>query len=56
MAFRESTNGQGSSNIYGIIPASGVNVIGASLGTQKAAFAKLYAQYGTSPWTPSDGC
>ena len=28
----------------------------ASVSTQKAAFQRLYAQAGTSPWSPSDGC
>jgi nucleoid-associated protein YgaU len=28
----------------------------APVSVQKAAFAKLYAQAGTSPWSPSDGC
>ncbi len=56
VAFRESTNGQGSSNVYGIIPSSGYNGYGASLAQQKQMFAALYAQYGTAPWTPSDGC
>lgn len=28
----------------------------ASVATQNAAFAKLYATAGTSPWSPSDGC
>lgn len=28
----------------------------ASVATQNAAFNKLYAEDGTSPWAPSDGC
>ena len=28
----------------------------ASVATQNAAFAKAFAQSGTSPWAPSDGC
>jgi hypothetical protein len=28
----------------------------ASVATQEAAFAKAYAQSGTSPWAPYDGC
>lgn len=59
VAFRESTNGTNpaaNGNMYGIIPASGYNVAGMSLGQQKIIFAKLYAQYGTQPWSPSDGC
>lgn len=59
VAFRESTNGTNQAyngGVYGIITASGINVNGQSLAAQKAAFAKLYAQYGTSPWSPSDHC
>ncbi len=58
VAFRESTNLQNpaaNGNAYGIIPASGYNVYGTSLANQKQVFAKLYQQYGTSPWA-SDGC
>ena len=43
-------------NAYGIIPASGYNVNGTSLAHQKQVFAELYAKYGTSPWSPHDGC
>jgi LysM repeat protein len=43
-------------NAYGIIPASGYNVNGASLAHQKQVFAELYAKYGTAPWSPNDGC
>lgn len=53
VALRESSNGAGSSNIYGILAdprGSG------SLAEQQAAFADLYAQYGTAPWAPYDGC
>ena len=56
VAFRESTDGQASSNVYGIIPASGYNGYGASLAQQKQDFAALYAADGTQPWAPSDGC
>jgi soluble lytic murein transglycosylase-like protein len=28
----------------------------APVGVQEAAFAKLYAEAGTSPWRPYDGC
>jgi len=59
VAFRESTNGTNQAyngGVYGIITASGINVNGQSLAAQKAAFAKLYAQYGKQPWSPSDGC
>jgi LysM repeat protein len=59
VAFRESTNGTNQAyngGVYGIIRASGINVNGQSLAAQKAAFAKLYAQYGDQPWRPSEGC
>jgi LysM repeat protein len=59
VAYRESTNLQNpaaNGNAYGIIPSSGYNVNGTSLANQKQVFAKLYAQYGSSPWAPSDGC
>lgn len=53
VAERESSNGAASSNVYGILAdprGSG------SLADQQAAFADLYAQYGTAPWAPYDGC
>jgi hypothetical protein len=58
VAYHESTNGTNQAyngGVYGIITASGVNVNGQSVAAQKAAFSKLYAQYGTSPWA-GDGC
>jgi murein DD-endopeptidase MepM/ murein hydrolase activator NlpD len=58
VAYRESTdleNPAANGNAYGIIPASGYNVEGASLAVQKQAFAALYRQYGGSPWA-ADGC
>lgn len=58
VAYRESTdlqNPAADGNAYGIIPASGYNVEGASLAQQKQAFAELYQQYGGSPWA-ADGC
>ena len=58
VAFRESTdlqNPAADGNAYGIIPASGYNVYGMSLASQKQVFAELYAQDGTKPWA-SDGC
>lgn len=58
VAFRESTNDTNpaaNGNAYGIIPASGHDVEGASLATQKAAFAQLYSQDGGTPWA-ADGC
>jgi murein DD-endopeptidase MepM/ murein hydrolase activator NlpD len=56
VAFRESTDGELSSNVYGIIPASGYDGYGASLAQQKQDFAALYKADGTQPWAPSDGC
>lgn len=55
IAFRESTNGQLSSNVYGIIPASGYNVAGDSLAQQKQVAGEIYAQYGGAAWS-ADGC
>ena len=58
VAYRESTNLQNPAadgNAYGIIPASGYNVEGASLAQQKQVFAELYAQDGGAPWA-ADGC
>lgn len=52
VALRESTNGAGSSNIYGIQGPGGQG----SLAEQKAAFAQMYAARGTEPWHPYDGC
>lgn len=52
VAMRESTNGAGSSNIYGIQGGGG----GGSLAEQKQAFAQMYAARGTQPWAPYDGC
>ena len=56
VATRESSNGAGSSNIYGIIPASGYSVTGMSVAQQKQVFSHLYATVGTSGWSPYDGC
>jgi hypothetical protein len=56
VAKRESSNGAGSSNIYGIIPASGYSVAGKSVAQQKQVFSQLYAKVGTSGWSPYDGC
>jgi LysM domain len=58
VAYRESTNGTNAAyngGVYGIITASGINVNGQSISAQKAAFSKLYAQYGGHPWA-ADGC
>jgi hypothetical protein len=54
--MRESGNGAGSSNIYGITPASGYSVAGMSVSQQKQAFSQLYSKVGTSGWSPYDGC
>jgi hypothetical protein len=53
VAERESSNGAGSSNIYGIIADPRGN---GSLAEQKQAFSELYAASGTQPWAPYDGC
>lgn len=52
VAERESSNGAGSSNIYGIQGGGGDG----SLASQKEAFAQMYADRGTEPWAPYDGC
>jgi Transglycosylase-like domain len=63
VAFRESTDGAGSSNIYGIEPYIWTQVLGrsgspytASRATQDAAFNQLYEEQGVRPWAPYDGC
>lgn len=59
VALRESSNGTNAAyngGVYGIIRASGINVNGQSLAAQKAAFSRLYHEYGTAPWSPSDHC
>jgi hypothetical protein len=58
VAYRESTdlrNPAANGNAYGIMPSSGYNVYGTSLAYQKYVFAKLYRQYGGTPWA-ADGC
>lgn len=50
--MRESTNGAGSSNIYGIEGSGGQG----SIAEQKQAFAQMYADRGSQPWSPYDGC
>jgi hypothetical protein len=52
VAFRESTDGRLSWNIYGITS----RYPGATVAEQKRTFAQMYAQYGTEPWAPYDGC
>jgi LysM repeat protein len=62
VAFRESTNGAGSSNIYGILNSTWASLgrsgsaYTASRSEQDAAFAQLYARDGAQPWAPYDGC
>lgn len=62
VATRESGNGSGSSNIYGILNStwSSLGLPGsaytASRAQQDAAFQQLYARDGTQPWAPYDGC
>jgi len=55
VALRESTDGAGSPNIYGILPMNGYTE-GMSLAGQKRLFSEMYARDGTSPWSPYDGC
>lgn len=51
-----------SAGLFGILPATWAQLgysgtAGqASVALQKVAFQRLYAQYGTSPWAPYDGC
>lgn len=60
--MRESTNGRGSSNLYGILDSTwhslgrSGSAWSASPAEQSAAFDQLYAKDGTSPWAPYDGC
>jgi len=62
VATRESGNGSGSSNIYGILDSTwhslgrSGSAWSASRADQDAAFAQLYAMDGTQPWAPYDGC
>jgi len=64
VAWRESGNNPtaSSAGLFGILPATW-HQLGysgtagqASVAQQKVAFQRLYAQYGTSPWAPYDGC
>ena len=55
VALRESTDGAGSSNIYGILESNGYYP-GMPLAAQKALFASMYAAQGPGPWAPYDGC
>jgi hypothetical protein len=52
VAWRESTDGRLSWNIYGITS----EYPGSTVSEQKHAFAAMYAQYGTAPWSRYDGC
>lgn len=60
--FRESTDGQASSDQFGITPStwSAFGFTGspytASYSEQVAAFQTIYAAVGTSAWSPYDGC
>jgi hypothetical protein len=60
--MRESTDGAGSSNLYGILDSTwhSLGLWGsagaASPAQQTAAFEELYARDGVQPWRPYDGC
>lgn len=64
VAWRESGNNPSASSagLYGILPSTWASLgysgtAGqASVAQQNAAFQQLYAKYGTSPWSPYDGC
>lgn len=62
VAWRESANGQMSSNVYGFLPSTWASLglqgspYTASRAQQDAAFQMLYARDGTAPWSPYDGC
>jgi hypothetical protein len=64
VAWRESGDNPtaSSAGLFGILPATWAQLgysgtAGqAPVSLQKAAFQRLYAQYGTSPWAPYDGC
>ncbi|HEX9031018.1 MAG TPA: hypothetical protein VF834_04185 [Streptosporangiaceae bacterium] len=64
VAWRESGDNPraSSAGLFGILPATWASLgypgtAGqASVAMQKAAFNRLYAQYGTQPWAPYDGC
>ncbi len=64
VAYRESGDNPtaSSAGLFGILPATWQSLgypgtAGqSSVALQKAAFAKLYAQDGTAPWAPYDGC
>jgi hypothetical protein len=64
VAWRESGDNPtaSSSGMFGILPSTWASLgyagtAGqASVALQKAAFDRLYAQYGTQPWASYDGC
>jgi hypothetical protein len=64
VAWRESGDNPtaSSAGLFGILPSIWAQLgypgtAGqASVALQKVAFDRLYAQYGTQPWSPSDGC
>ncbi len=64
VAWRESGDNPtaSSAGLFGILPATWASLGypgtagGSSVALQKAAFARLYAQDGTAPWAPYDGC
>ncbi|HEY5015702.1 MAG TPA: hypothetical protein VIJ82_12135 [Streptosporangiaceae bacterium] len=63
MAWRESSNTPTDpAGLYGILPSTWASLgysgtAGqASVAQQNQAFQQLYAQDGTSPWAPYDGC
>ncbi|HEX9064550.1 MAG TPA: LysM peptidoglycan-binding domain-containing protein [Streptosporangiaceae bacterium] len=63
VAYRESgDNPTDPDGLFGILPSTWASLgysgmAGqASVAVQEQAFNKLYAQYGTSPWAPYDGC
>ncbi len=64
VAWRESSDNPtaSSAGLFGILPATwqSLGYSGtagtSSVALQKVAFDRLYAQYGTSPWAPYDGC
>ena len=64
VAWRESGNNPtaSSAGMYGILPSTWASLGlsgtagSASVAQQSQAFQRLYAQYGTSPWAPYDGC
>ena len=64
VAWRESGNNPtaSSAGLYGILPSTWASLGysgtagSASVAQQNQAFQRLYAQDGTSPWAPYDGC